>query len=610
VALAHRRGRAAEGGRTTLVAHDGAQTADLLAGEANVRTTVHEYGGGAFVARGGTVWYCNFEDQRVYRQDPSSDPFPITPEPAQRWGERYADLSLSPDGQVIVAVRERHRDGDVERAVVAMSPDGGDAPRVITTGRDFYAAPRISRDGTRLAWIAWDHPQMPWDGTELWVADLPATGDVGAQRQRVAGSPEQAVTQPTWAPDGSLWFVNDPDGWWNLFRMTPDGDVEPMTTEQVEYGWPQWQFGVQSFGFLDDGRVVAIANDAGVQHIVTMDPGSSPSRAKLPYTAIPPHLATDGRNVVFVGGTPSAPMAVARWDPITGEADVLRAETTFSLHPDDVSAARAIEFPTEGGMTAHAFFYPPRNRRISGSGVALPPLVVMSHGGPTSQSPASFDLAKQYWTTRGIAVVDVNYGGSTGYGRAYRERLKGRWGLVDVEDCVNAARFLADSGLVERDRMAIRGGSAGGYTTLCALTFSDVFAAGASYFGVADPKLLAEHTHDFESRYLDGLIGPLPEADELYRARSPIHHTERLTTPVIVLQGLEDAVVPPEQAERMVAALAERGIPHAYIAFPGEQHGFRRAESIVKAQESELAFYGQVMGFTPEGIEPIELSRG
>ena len=601
--------RAAEGGRTALVAHDGTTTKDLLVKDANVRSTVHEYGGGAFVARAGTVWYCEFADQRIYRQAASTDPFPITPEPAEHWGERYADLSVSPDGQTLVAVRERHRDSAVERAVVALSPDGEGEPRVLATGRDFYAAPRISRDGTRLAFVAWDHPRMPWDGTELWVANLDSSGALEAEH-RVAGSETQAVTQPTWAPDGSLWFVNDPDGWWNLFRMTPGGDVEQMTTDQVEYGWPQWQFGIQSFGFLDDGRVAAIANDAGVQHLVTIEPGSSPSRAKLPHTAISPRLATDGRNVVFVGGTPSAPMSVVRWDPINEETHVLRAETDFTLHPDDVSVARAIEFPTEGGLTAHAFFYPPRNRRIAGTGVGLPPLVVMSHGGPTSQSPSSFDLAKQYWTTRGIAVVDVNYGGSTGYGRAYRERLKGQWGLVDVQDCVNAAKFLADSGLVDGERMAIRGGSAGGYTTLCALTFSDVFAAGASYFGVADPKLLAEHTHDFESRYLDGLIGPLPAAEETYRARSPIHHIERLSTPVILLQGLEDAVVPPEQAERMADALAKRGVPHAHITFEGEQHGFRRAESIVRAQEAELAFYGQVMGFTPEGVAPIELNRG
>lgn len=605
--------RASEEGRTVLVGHDGTEAADVVGEGANVRSTVHEYGGGAFTVRGGVVWYCNFSDQRIYHQVAGADAVPITPEPVGHWSERYADLSLSPDGGALLAVRERHTDGGVQRDIVALSPTGDGDPQVVTTGHHFYASPRVSPDGTQIAWISWDHPNMPWDATQLWVADLSPGGALGRTRL-VAGGEKQSVQQPTWAADGSLWFVNDPDGWWNLFRFTTEGGVEAVTSEEVEYGWPGWQFGLTTFGFLADGRVVAIANDAGVQHIVTIEPGKGASRAKLPYSAIKPSLATDGRNVVFVGGTPSEPMAVVRWDPMTGETSVLRRETTFELHPDDISVPRAIEFPTADGKTAHAFFYAPRNRSVGMVSredevvAQLPPLVVMSHGGPTSQSPASFNLATQYWTTRGIAVVDVNYGGSTGYGRAYRERLYGRWGIVDVEDCVNAARFLADSGFVDRNRMAIRGGSAGGFTTLCALTFHDDFAAGASYFGVADIKLLAEDTHDFESRYMDTLVGPLPEAEELYRARSPLYHTHRLTTPLILLQGLEDAVVPPEQAERMVDALAKGGIPHAYITFEGEQHGFRRAESIIKAQESELAFYGQIMGFSPVGVEPIQLS--
>jgi dipeptidyl aminopeptidase/acylaminoacyl peptidase len=608
-------GRPSEDGRTVLAAHDGTGVRDLLTSDADVRSTTHEYGGGSFAVAEGVAWYVHFPDQRVYRRVPDVDPEPITPEPDTPRSIRYADLSLSADGRRLLAVRERHTDDGVERDIVSIAPAGGEEVTVLTTGHDFYAAPRMSPDGLQLAWLAWDHPRMPWDGTELWVADLAPDGSL-RRRRLVAGGPEQAVAQPTWAPDGSLWFVNDPHGWWNLFRLNTDGEVEAMTAEAAEYAWPAWVFGIQTFGFLDDGRVVAIENSGGIQRIVTLEPGSKPKRTKLRFTAIAPRLACDGRNVVFVGGTATEPMSVVRWDPVLDEVSVLRASSNVQMHPDDVSLPRAIEFPTTGGRTAHAFYYPPRNGAVTGTAehptpgapdVERPPLIVKSHGGPTSQSPAVFDLSTQYWTTRGFAVVDVNYGGSTGYGRAYRERLKGQWGIVDVDDCVNAARFLAESGHVDGRRMAIRGGSAGGFTTLCALTFHDDFAAGASYFGVADAKLLAEHTHDFESRYLDGLIGSLDEAAELYEARSPIHHTDQLRTPVIVLQGLEDAVVPPSQAEAMVAACQERAIPHAYLTFEGEQHGFRRADSIVAALEAELAFYGQVMGFSPPGVEPIEL---
>lgn len=599
--------RADEEGRTVVVAHDGATITDVVDDTANVRSTAHEYGGGAVAVRDGQIWYCNYSDQRVYRRVGDAEAVAITPE-----GPRYADLQAPAHSQELYAVRERHDGDGVERDIVALSWDGSGEPRVLTTGHDFYSSPRLSPDGKQLAWVSWDHPDMPWDATQLWVADLGPDQTLGRLRL-VAGGENESVQQPLWHTDGSLWFVNDPDGWWNLYRLTPGGDVEAMTTDQVEYGWPAWQFGLQTYGFLTDGRVVAIANESGVQRVVTFIPGKSPTKESLPFSAIKPKLITDGRNVLVVAGTPSEPMAVVRWDASTGDVSTLRRESTFDLHPDDMSVPRAIEFPTTGGKTAHAFFYAPRN---AGAGVVsrgdtvvgeLPPLVVMSHGGPTSQSPASFSLATQFWTTRGFAVVDVNYGGSTGYGRPYRERLNGNWGIVDVDDCVNAARFLANSKLVDRERMAIRGGSAGGFTTMSALTFHDDFAAGASYFGVADIKSLAEHTHDFESRYMDRLVGTLPEQEEVYLARSPIHHTDQLTTPIILFQGLEDAVVPPEQSEALARALTERGVPHKYVTYEGEQHGFRRAKTIIHALESELAFYGQIMRFSPAGVQPLQL---
>ena len=613
--------RAGEGGRITLVADNGNAVGDVLPDWANVRTTVHEYGGGAYAVRGGRTWFCHFDDQRVYLRDPGGKPRPITPEPPRPRAHRYADLTLAPriartptsqpPAVRLLAVRERHDERRVAHDIVELSPDGGAEPTVLVSGEDFYAAPRVSPDGARLAWLSWRHPDMPWDAAQLWVADLGADGAIGAPLL-VVGGPGEAVSQPSWAPDGTLWFANDPGGWWNLFRWWPGGAVEQMTDERAEYAWPQWQFGLASYCFLDDGRVAAIANARGVQRLVTFEPGGTPVPAKLPFTAIAPRLATDGRDVVFVAGALTRTTAVIRWNSRTGEHRRLKEETDVPLAAEDLSIGQSLEFPTQGGRTAHALFYPPRNRRVSGPAdpQERPPLIVVSHGGPTGQARADLDLAKQYWTTRGFAVVDVNYGGSTGFGRAYRERLRGLWGVVDVADCVNAARFLAATGRVDGNRMAIRGGSAGGFTTLCALTFADVFAAGTSYFGVADIKLLMEQTHDFESRYLDGLVGPLPEADEVCAARSPIHHVDRLSTPVLLLQGLEDAVVPPDQARVMADALARRGVPHALIEFEGEQHGFRRAESIVRAQEAELSFYGQIMGFDPPGVERIALRGG
>jgi dipeptidyl aminopeptidase/acylaminoacyl peptidase len=484
---------------------------------------------------------------------------------------------------------------------------------------------------------------MPWDATELWVAVL-AFDDVGfpvglAGARRVAGGAGQSVIQPSWHPELGLLYLSDRTGWWNVERLVvadggldavaaagDTGEPEPMAPIEAEIGGPQWVFGLSSYAVLDDGTIAVAATAGGLTRLGFIAPGSG--RVELtdtPFTAVGQLRAAPGGRLAMVAASPTAPAAPllllrTGTRSLTGPSpendraggfEALRPPPDVGLDPAVVAEPEPIEFPTTGGRTAHALLYRPTNPVVTPPADERPPLLVLSHGGPTSAARPVLDLAKQFWTSRGFAVVDVNYGGSTGFGRPYRERLQGAWGIVDVEDCEAVARHLAAEGVVDGNRLAIRGGSAGGYTTLCALTFGDTFAAGASHYGVADCEALARDTHKFESRYLDGLIGPWPEAAEVYRQRSPIHHTDRLDRPLILFQGLEDEVVPPAQAELMVAALAAKGIPHAYVAFPGEQHGFRRAESIVASLEAELWFYGRVFGFDPaDDIAPVEGAVG
>jgi dipeptidyl aminopeptidase/acylaminoacyl peptidase len=599
-------GRPSEGGRSVLVRRgaDGA-LADVLPAEFNVRTRVHEYGGGAWLLAGDAVVFANFDDQRLYRLDRGGDPRPITPEPPAPAALRYADGRATPDGRLIVSVRETHDGAEVTNELVALPADGSAAPRTIASGRDFYATPRVSPDGRRVAWIEWDHPRMPWDGTELQVADLAPDGTVGEPR-RVAGGPEESIWQPDWSPAGELHYVSDRSGWWNLYRE-PD---EALAPDAAEYGYPHWVFGGSTYAFAPGGDVLAIRVDRADERLHRIADGRA-ERLDLPYTSYsyPYLVGRDGR-VVFRAASPTEAPALVELDLETGTPTVLRRSVDEPVDPTYVSVPRAIEFPTEGDRTAHAWYYPPRNADFDGPADELPPLLVYSHGGPTAHVTAELEMDVVYWTSRGFGMVAVNYGGSTGYGREYRERLKGTWGVVDTADCVAAARFLAAAADVDSDRLAIRGGSAGGYTTLCALVFTGAFAAGASYYGVGDAEALARDTHKFESRYLDGLIGPYPDCADLYRERSPIHHVERMRSPVILFQGLEDEVVPPSQAETMVAALRANGVPYAYLAFEGEQHGFRRAETIIRSHEAELYFYGRILGFGPAGdIPPVEIEN-
>nr|MDQ3725661.1 S9 family peptidase [Actinomycetota bacterium] len=575
----------------------------------NVRTRVHEYGGGAWCLAGpDVVLFVDFTDQRLYRQRLGEEPVPVSPEAPESGALMYADMHPLPDGSTVVCVRERHGEGEAVNEIVRLPLDGSGEAQVLVGGRDFYSFPRISPDGAWLAWTCWDHPNMPWDGTELWIAPLEDPG----RARLVAGGPEESIFQPEWSPDGRLHFASDRDGWWNLYREE-EGTPARLTEEEADFAHPQWLFGGATYAFTDSGAIVCVRCERGEERLFLLEPGGGePVDLGLPFTAFGyPVLSARGSAVAFAAASPESEPAIVLYDVESRETEVVRDSSDEPVDPAYVSRPRPVEFPTGDGdgEVAYGFYYPPANPEFEAPEGEAPPLIVESHGGPTSHATPALDTEFLYWTSRGFGVVDVNYRGSSGYGREYRNKLRGTWGVVDTEDCVNAALHLAERGDADRERLAIRGGSAGGYATLCALTFHDAFATGASYYGVADAETLARDTHKFESRYLDRLIGPYPEQAELYRERSPINHVERLRAPVILFQGLEDEVVPPNQAETMVAALERNGVPHAYVAFEGEQHGFRRAETNIRCLEAELYFYGRIMGFEPAGDpEPVEIA--
>jgi dipeptidyl aminopeptidase/acylaminoacyl peptidase len=580
--------RPTEGGRQVIVCcePDGRGRRDVFGSGFSARTRVHEYGGGVFAVVDDDVVFSNDDDARVYRVTPGVEPAPLTPEPSKRRGLRYADFTVTPDGSRIVCVRESHEhDGEPVNEIVAFPASGGEVD-VVASGHDFYAAPRVSPDGSRLAWISWDHPRMPWEGTELWVANAD-----GRDAELVTGGPAESVVQPAWSGDVRLHWVSDRSGWWNLYR-----DGEPLYPAGAEFAMPLWVFGQSTYAFLDDGRIACAWSSAGFAHLGLLDPGSGameePELERLPMLRSA-RIRSDGRRLVYVGASAGRGPAVVSVDVAAGEQTVLARASPDEPDPRYLSEPRPIEFESHG-RTAHGLYYPPRNDDFAAPAGGVAPLLVLSHGGPTAQAEPALDLRTQYWTSRGIAVVDVNYGGSSGYGREYRELLRGQWGVVDLEDCTEAALHLAREGEVDGRRLAIRGGSAGGYTTLCALVFTDVFDVGASYYGVADIEALMGETHKFESRYEETLV-----PREKLRERSPIHFVDRISAPLIVFQGLDDPVVPPAQAELIVAALKERGIEHEYHAYEGESHGFRKAETIVDALEAELRFYGRVLGFEP-----------
>jgi dipeptidyl aminopeptidase/acylaminoacyl peptidase len=599
-------GRPAENGRVVLMsAMPGEEPVDVVPADFNVRTLVHEYGGGAYTIHDGTAYCSRFDDQRLYRIEPGGEPAPITPEREGRT-HRYADGRVTPDGGRWIGVRERHegsgRPEEVVNELVALPTDGSAEPSVIAGGRDFYSSPRISPDGSRLCFLAWDLPWMPWDGCELFVAELAEDGTLGAVEHVAGRDGEESIWQPEWSRTGELVFASDRSGWWNLERIK-DGERSALYPADAEFGYPAWVFGARSFAFLGDSRIFCAHERDGRTWFGILDPETADLESvDVPHDAwgSGPYMAAEGPTVVFVAGSATIPNQVVRLDISSGATKPLRASAEVPVGVEYFSTPRAIEFPTERGLTAHALVYEPTHPEYGAEEDAKPPLIVQSHGGPTGSTTPIFHLETQFWTSRGFAVVDVNYGGSTGYGRAYRERLNGQWGVVDLEDCVNAARYLVERGQADGDRLLITGGSAGGYTTMCALTFTEDFAAGASYFGISDlERFETGDGHKFERMYNHTLIGPYPEEAELYRARSPINFVDQISTPMLVLQGADDEVVPPAQSELIVAALRERGIPHAYLLFEGEGHGFRKAESVIASLEAELSFYAQILGFEP-----------
>ncbi len=591
--LAWLEGRPAEGGRQVVVRERGGRIQDLSPAGLNVRSRVHEYGGGDYLLRRGVLFFVDFAEPGVFRREAHG----VSRVRGTLDGACYADFDLSPDGRWLACVEEEPRAGqEPANRLVALELGSGER-RVVEAAFDFVSFPRFAPDGRALCYTAWRHPDMPWDATELRVAPWGARGPAGPART-LAGGREESIFQPGFSPAGRLTFVSDRSGWWNLHQLRGDALVA-LCPRPAEFGLAQWVFGLSTWDFVDERTILCSHGSGGTQRLARLDVESGALHdLALPYAEI--HgVRVAGRSACFLGAGPTRPFCVARLDLADGSVSELRSSFALGIDSGLLSPPEAMEYASDG-RRAFAFVYPPRHPGFAAPEGERPPLLVKSHGGPTSATTPSLQLAIQYWTSRGFAVVDVNYGGSTGYGRDYRNLLRGEWGVVDVADCVAAARQLADEGRVDPRRLCITGGSAGGFTTLCALTFHELFAAGASHYGVGDLEALARDTHKFESRYLDRLVGPYPERRDRYVARSPIHHVERLARPVVFFQGLEDRVVPPGQAEAMVAALAARGIPHAYVAFPGEQHGFRRAENIRTALDGELFFYAQIFGFDVE----------
>ena len=602
-------GRPEEGGRIAVLRRrpDGS-VEEVLPDAHSARTAVHEYGGGAWWAHDGVLWFADWATQRLHRLEPDGKPVALTPEPAVARGLRYADGDLHPDGTTLLCVQEEHHaDGsEATNTIVRLAAHEPSAPEVVVEGPDFVADPRWSPDGSAFCWLEWDHPDMPWDATRLVV-------DQGGERTVVAGADQrESIGQPTWAADGSLWFFGDRSGFWSLYRWTATDGVEDMVGLGADIGFPQWVFGQSTYAFLADGRVALSFSEGGLEKLAVGEPGQGlVTMVEVPYSSFDA-LRARGSHVVCIAAGATTEPHVVEIDVDAGAVDVLVAPRDLGLDPAWFPEPEPITFATAGDEVAHALLYRPANPEHQAPEGERPPLLVMIHGGPTAAARPFLQVSRHYWTSRGFAVVDVNYRGSTGYGRAYRDLLQGQWGVADVEDCAAVCRHLVERGDVDADRLCIRGGSAGGFTTLAALTFHEVFAAGASHYGVADLGVLAAETHKFESRYLDSMVGPWPEAQALYEERSPIFHTDRIDRPLAVFQGLEDEVVPPNQAEMIVDALREKGVPVAYLAFEGEQHGFRQSHNIRAALDGELSFYAQVLGFTlpeAEGIQPIKVEN-
>jgi dipeptidyl aminopeptidase/acylaminoacyl peptidase len=598
--------RPKEQGRVALVhQRSGKEPRDLIP-SISIRTRVHEYGGGSFTVHNGLIYFIDSKDQSLYRVRPEGKPEPLT----EAGNRRFADFAVAPNEKFLFCVCEEHcENGQVINSLVSIGLDGEKRVTTIASGHDFYSSPRISPDGSFLAWITWDHPNMPWDATQLWSARI---NDHGLLEEiiLVAGRTEESVCQPQWSEKGILHFISDRNGWWNLYRWAGH-EIDPLCPMKAEFSLPQWVFRRDSYVFVPgEDRILCSYCEKGIDHLGILYLGEKRMEPlDLPYT-VAKNLCLGQNNLFFFGASPLLPLSLVRLDLSSKKSEILRQSFYIELDKESVSIPEEISYASLNNQEGYAFFYPPQNPHFKIPAGELPPLIVKCHGGPTAHAQTALSLETQYWTTRGVGVLDVNYGGSSGYGRSYRKRLEGTWGIVDVQDCINAALHLANTGRADRGRLLIKGGSAGGYTVLCALTFHDVFAAGTSLYGVSDLELLVKDTHKFESHYLDRLIGPYPQQKELYIKRGPIHHIETLNRPVLLLQGSDDPVVPLNQAVSIFRALKKKGTPVALIVFDKEQHGFRMAANIKRALDAELYFYSKILKFSlPDQIEPVTIEN-
>ncbi len=574
---------------------------DVIPPEFNARTRVHEYGGGSYLMTEMGLVFTNFSDQALYLVKSNNDCLKLT----NSKDCRYADMMYDKKNNRIISVREDHlnKADEAVNSIVAVSLSDKNDEYVLVEGADFYSNPEISPDGKQLCWISWQHPNMPWDDTSLSLADI--NGDLENIRH-IAGGVNESVCQPVWSPDNKLYFVSDRNNWWNLYKLS-DNKIDCILEMDAEFAVPQWSFRGCNYDFVNKDTILAIYRQNGLAYVASININEkSLETFKFPYTDIESLVCSDGKSW-FLAASPTEFLSVIEYDIEQKQGSVLSKSNQLDIDKENISMGETLSFPVNEDSYAHAFFYRPKNKEYTGLEGELPPLIVMSHGGPTGETHNGLKMVVQFFTSRGFAVIDVNYGGSSGYGRAYRQRLNKEWGIVDVNDCCKAALYVAEQGWVDKDRLAIRGGSAGGFTTLAALAFTDVFKAGASHYGVSDLEALAKETHKFESRYLDSMIGPYPEEQELYKTRSPVYAVDKLSCPVIFFQGLEDKVVLPNQSEMMVDALKKKGIPVAYIAYEGEQHGFRQAKNIKRTLEAELYFYSTIFNFEcADEIEPVE----
>jgi dipeptidyl aminopeptidase/acylaminoacyl peptidase len=592
--------RPKEKGRCVIVRHASGNIQDILPAPFSARSRVHEYGGGVYCITNDGLFFINDSDQNIYFTNDQTLPLPLTHTKHQL----YADLFFDCFRHQILCVCQDESNPDMEASNTLISIDSttGDIT-TLCSGYDFYSSPRLSPCGNKLSWLCWNHPDMPWDNTELWIADI-STDNSLSNSQLIAGSNSTSIFQPEWSPDGDLTFVSDKTGWWNICQYR-ENQIVQLTNEQAEFGLPQWVFGQSSYAFINHNEILCAPIRNGVAQLSMLNAGTGTlTSLNAPWSSFS-SIQSFNNTHWFIAASESSFPEIISLQHNSHQANHIRSANTPGFDDAYYSCGKTIIFPTRNGDKAFAIYYAPNNPYYSSTPDEQPPLIVLTHGGPTAMSDSSLDIRKQFWTSRGFAVLDVNYSGSTGFGREYRQRLDHKWGIRDAQDCCDAALYMVKQGLADPDRLIIKGSSAGGYTVLCALTFHNVFSAGASYYGIGELESLLSDTHKFEARYLDRLVGPYPEEKNLYQQRSPQHHVEELNCPVIFFQGTEDKVVPKEQAEKMFAALKSKGIPVAYVAFEGEQHGFRKAETIKKALDTELYFYGKIFGLAIEDTAEV-----